>query len=338
MSNQPNQEIRLASRPVGLPTAETFEFMNIELPAVHDGQVQLKTLYLSVDPYMRGRMNDAKSYVPPFQVGKAFEGEGIAQVTESKHPSLAVGDIVTGRLPWRRYAVSDGHGLRKLDPEQGPVTAALSVLGVTGLTAYFGLFDIGKPKPGETVVVSGAAGAVGSIVGQVAKLCGCRVVGIAGSDEKTTHLTEQLGFDAAVNYHAQNFGAALKEACPQGIDVYFDNVGGDVTDAVLMRINDDARIPMCGQISLYNATKAEMGPRLLSQLVVHRALIKGFIVSDYAPRFGDAISRLAGWVRSGKLKYQETVVEGFERVPEAFLGLFRGDNIGKQLVKVADPE
>lgn len=338
MSIDHNEEIRLASRPVGMPTSENFAFVDIDLPVLSDGQVLLQTQYISVDPYMRGRMNDVRSYVPPFELDKAMQGDVIARVVESRHSQYEAGDIVASYLPWRRYTVSDGHGLRKLDAAQGPVTAALSVLGITGLTAYFGLFDIGRPKPGETVVVSGAAGAVGSVVGQMAKLCGCRVIGIAGSDEKTAYLTDELGFNAAVNYRTQNVGTALKELCPEGVDVYFDNVGGEVTDAVLMRINDGARIAMCGQIAMYNATKAEMGPRLLSQLVVHRALIKGFIVSDYAPRFGEAIKRLAGWVTSGEIKYRETVVQGFERVPEAFLGLFRGDNIGKQLVKVVQSE
>ncbi|WDL96081.1 NADP-dependent oxidoreductase [Alicyclobacillus sp. ALC3] len=338
MSMNHNQEIRLASRPVGMPTRENFAFVDVDLPVAHDGQVLLKTMYVSVDPYMRGRMNDVKSYVPPFQLDKAMEGDVIAEVVESRHSQYAKGDIVAGQLPWRLYTTSDGHGLRKLNAEHGPVTAALSVLGITGLTAYFGLFEIGQPKPGETVVVSGAAGAVGSVVGQIAKLCGCRVVGIAGSDEKASYLTDELGFDAAINYRTQNVSQALKEVCPQGVDVYFDNVGGDVTDAVLMRINDRARIAMCGQIALYNATKAEMGPRLLAQLVVHRALMQGFIVSDYATRFPEAIKRLAAWLASGKIKYRETVVEGFDRVPEAFLGLFRGDNTGKQLVKVAQSE
>ncbi|MDQ0188802.1 NADP-dependent oxidoreductase [Alicyclobacillus cycloheptanicus] len=333
-----NSEIRLSARPIGMPTMETFQFVDIDMPTPRDGQVVLKLLYLSVDPYMRGRMSDAKSYVAPFEVGKSFEGEAVAQVVESRHDRYAVGDIVFGRLPWRRYGLSDGHGIRKLDLSIAPMTAYLSVLGTTGLTAYFGLFDIGQPKPGETVVVSGAAGAVGMTVGQIAKLCGCRVVGIAGSDAKTEYLVQELGFDAAINYKTQNLHTALKEACPNGVDVYFDNVGGTVTDAVLLRINDDARIPVCGQIALYNLAKPEMGPRLLSQLVVHRALMKGFIVTDYQPRFPHAIRHLASWVRAGQLKYKETIVEGFENVPDAFLGLFRGENIGKQLVKVADPQ
>lgn len=337
MSMEQNTEIRLASRPIGMPTMDTFDFVQTERPTPRDGQILVKTLYISVDPYMRGRMSDAKSYVAPFQVGKVLEGDVIAQVVESQHPHFTVGDIVAGGLGWRRFSLSDGHGLRKLDAQAAPITAVLSVLGITGLTAYFGLFDIGQPKPGETVVISGAAGAVGSTVGQLARLSGCRAVGIAGSDEKVRYLTEELGFDAAINYKTQPLGTALKEACPDGVDVYFDNVGGDVTDAVLLRINDGARIPMCGQIALYNATKPEMGPRMLSQLVIRRALMKGFIVTDYAPQFSNAIRRLAAWVHSGELKYKETIVDGFEQVPNAFLGLFRGDNIGKQLVKVADP-
>jgi NADPH:quinone reductase len=332
-----NQEYVLASRPKGTPTAENFRLIESDLPKLKDGEFLIRTLFVSVDPYMRGRMNDAKSYVPPFQIDQPISGGAIGQVIESMNPSFHVGDIISGTFNWALYFVSDGRGVHKVNPNLGPLTTNLGVLGMPGLTAYFGLLDIGKPKAGETVVVSGAAGAVGMAVGQIAKIHGCRVVGIAGSDEKLRILTEEMGFDAGINYKtASSLYTAIRETCPNGVDVYFDNVGGDVTDAVLPNLNDNARIPLCGQISLYNLDKVDVGPRNLSYVLIHRALIKGFIVSDYARQFGEAFPKLAEWVTSGQLKYRETVVEGFENIPNAFLGLFRGENIGKQLVKVAD--
>lgn len=332
-----NREYVLASRPKGTPTEENFRLVDSELPKLKDGQLLVRTLYVSVDPYMRGRMNDAKSYVAPFQIDEPMAGGAVGQVVESLNASFQVGDIVSGTFHWALYSVSDGRGIHKVDPALGPMTTSLGVLGMPGLTAYFGLLDIGKPKAGETVVVSGAAGAVGMTVGQIAKIYGCRVVGIAGSDEKLRMLTEEMGFDAGVNYKTTpSLYNAIRDACPDGVDVYFDNVGGDVTDAVLPNLNDNARIPLCGQISLYNLDKMDVGPRNLSYVLIHRALIKGFIVSDYARQFSEAFPKLGEWVQSGQLKYRETVVKGFENIPNAFLGLFRGENIGKQLVKVAD--
>lgn len=334
-----NREILLASRPKGMPTSDNFQFAETDVPRLEDGHLLVRTLYISVDPYMRGRMNDVKSYVPPFQVGAVISGGAVGQVVESKNPNFAAGDIVSGTFNWALYTVSDGRGVYKVNPGLAPITTALGVLGMPGLTAYFGLLDIGKPQPGETVVVSGAAGAVGIAVGQIAKIRGCRVVGIAGSEDKVRVLTEELGFDAAVNYKTEgSLRKALHEACRGGVDVYFDNVGGDVTDAVMPLLNDNARIPLCGQISLYNMDKPDVGPRNMSYVVIHRALIKGFIVSDYAKQTREALTELAGWIREGKLTYKETIVEGFDSVPDAFLGLFRGDNVGKQLVKVADVE
>jgi NADPH:quinone reductase len=335
---QTNVQIQLASRPVGTPTADNFRFVEAQMPQVNEGQMLLRTLYISVDPYMRGRMSDAKSYVAPFEVDKMLKGGVISQVVTSNVPAFEVGDIVVGELGWQKYTVSDGTGLHKVQTGTAPITTALGLLGMPGLTAYFGLLDIGQPQPGETVVVSGAAGAVGTIVGQIAKIQGCRVVGIAGSDEKNKYLTEELGFDAAINYKTtSNMRQALKAACPNGIDVYFDNVGGDITDAVLARINYKARIILCGQIALYNLDKQDVGPRVLTSLLIHSAMMKGFIVSDYAKRTREGLTQLGQWFAEGKLKYPEHIVEGFDHVPDAFLGLFRGDNLGKQLVKVADP-
>lgn len=336
--NTTNRQILLASRPQGMPTEANFKLVETIIPQPRAGEVLVRTLYLSVDPYMRGRMNDAKSYIPPFAVGEVLQGGAVGQVVQSDHPGFRKGDIVSGMLGWQDYSLAKGDELH-MAPEGAPVSTALSVLGMPGLTAYFGLLDIGRPQPGETVVVSGAAGAVGTIVGQIAKLKGCRVVGIAGSDEKNEYLRRELGFDAAINYKtAGNLRQALAEACPDGIDVYFDNVGGDVTDAVIARINNHARIVLCGQISLYNLEQPDAGPRNFPQLLIHSATVTGFIVANYAPRFRAGLSELTAWLEAGKLKYREHVVAGLEHAPQAFLGLFRGENIGKQLVMVGAAE
>jgi hypothetical protein len=299
--------------------------------------VLIQTLYLSVDPYMRGRMSDRKSYVPPYELNGVVGGGAVGRVLQSKSPSYREGDIVLGNYGWQRYAVASADQLQKVNPELAPITTALGVLGMPGLTAYFGLLDIGQPKEGETVVVSGAAGAVGMTVGQIAKIKGCRVVGIAGSDEKTAYLVQELGFDAAINYKTTtDLREDLKAACPNGVDIYFDNVGGTVSDAVMTMLNYQARIPLCGQIALYNLEKPDVGPRMQTQLLITSSLMKGFIVRDYASRFEEGISQLAQWVREGRLKYKENIVEGFENTIKAFLGLFTGENLGKQLVKVAD--
>lgn len=332
------RQILFAKRPQGMPNHENFQFAETELPAIQAGELLVKTLYLSVDPYMRGRMNDAKSYIPPFQVGQVLSGGVVGQVIASHHEKFRPGDFVSGTLPWQDYAISNGAGLHTVNPSHAPVSTALGILGMPGLTAYFGLLEIGQPKAGETVVVSGAAGAVGTIVGQIAKLKGCYVVGIAGSEEKNAYLRDELGFDVVLNYKTEiNLRKSLRESCPNGIDVYFDNVGGDITDAVMMNLRHGARIALCGQISLYNLEKIDVGPRILSQLLINSALMKGFIVSDYASKTREGIAQLANWLAEGKLKYRENIVEGLENVPDAFLGLFRGDNLGKQLVKVAEP-
>jgi NADPH:quinone reductase len=333
-----NKQIVLVSRPKGEPRMENFRMVETALPDVNEGEVRIRTLYLSVDPYMRGRMNEGKSYVPPFKLEEVIAGGAIGQIEESRHEKLKAGDFVSGSWGWQQYAVVDGAKLIKVDPAQAPLTAALGVLGMTGLTAYFGLLDIGKPQSGETVVVSGAAGAVGMIVGQIAKLYGCRVVGIAGSDEKISYLKNEIGFDECVNYKKEGLAQALANACPNGVDIYFDNVGGTVSDHVMQLINKGARVPLCGQISLYNQEQPDTGPRLQNQLLINSALMQGFIVGNYASRFPEAVSKLAQWVAAKQIKYTETVVEGFQNTPKAFLGLFSGENIGKALVKVSDPE
>lgn len=320
-----------------MPDQSNFEIMEERIPKIKEGEVLIRTLYLSVDPYMRGRMSDAKSYAEPYAVGEPFKGGMVGKVVESQNSRFKEGQIVEGRLEWAEYNVSDGSEIRKVNPDWAPITTALHVLGMPGLTAYFGLIYIGQPKEGETVVVSAASGAVGTIVGQIAKLKGCRVIGIAGAQEKCTFLTDELGFDAAINYKTtESLGKALKEACPNGVDVYFDNVGGAVSDAVMTLINYQSRIVICGQISQYNLKKAEMGPRVAGQLLTTSSLMKGFIVSDYEKHFKEVSVQLSQWVKEGKIQYRENVVEGFENTVEAFLGLFRGDNIGKQLVKVAE--
>lgn len=330
-----NRQFVLASRPVGLPRESDFKMIETPLPDLKDGELLVRAVYLSVDPYMRGRISGMKSYAAPVEIGGIIVAGGIARVVESKNPGFAPGDVVDIYMGWQEYAISNGKGLRKLDPSMAPVSTGLGVLGMTGLTAYFGLLDVCAPKPGETVVVSGAAGAVGSIVGQIAKIKGCRTVGIAGGDDKVAWILKECGYDAAFNYKTtENYSAKLKELCPNGIDVYFDNVGGGITDAAFGQLNVGARISICGQISQYNNTKVEMGPRLLGALIVARAKVQGFLVSDYAARFGPALAEMAGWLKAGKLHYREDIVDGFENLPAAFIGLLQGENTGKRLVKV----
>jgi NADPH:quinone reductase len=332
-----NKGIRFASRPNGMPTLDNFEIVDSDVPQLNDGEVLVRTLYISVDPYLRGRMREGRSYVPPFEIGQVILSGVVGEVVESRSPQFQPGDIVTGMLGWRLYNVAEAAGLRKIDPRAAPVTTALGVLGMPGLTGYFGLLDIGAPKPAETVIVSGAAGAVGMTVCQIAKIKGCRTVGIAGSDEKNQYLRDELGVDATINYKtAGDMKQALAQACPNGIDIYFDNVGGEVSDAVLPLLNHGARIVICGQISLYNLDRPDVGPRPQPYLLVKSALMKGFIISDYAARFPGGIVQLAQWLAAGKLKYAETIVAGFENTPQAFIGLFTGENLGKQIVKVAD--
>jgi NADPH-dependent curcumin reductase CurA len=332
-----NRRVLLKSRPVGEPKPGDFEIVDAPIPAPADGQILCRTIYLSLDPYMRGRMSEGKSYAANVELGQVMVGGTVSEVVESKHPGFAKGDLVAGYDGWQSYAVSKGMGVRKLDPSRAPISTATGVLGMPGMTAYVGLLDIGRPQAGETVVVSAASGAVGSAVGQIAKIKGCRAVGVAGSQDKCDYVVKDLGFDACVNYKTQDVFAALRDACPKGIDVYFDNVGGDVLKAVLKLINQNARIPLCGIISQYNATELPPGPNL-APILFNRALIKGFIVSDHLDRFPDFLRDCTQWVASGQLKYREDIVDGLDNAPRAFIGLLRGANFGKLVVKVgADP-
>ena len=341
-----NREIRLASRPAGMPTDSNFEIRGSDVPSPADGEVLLRTLYISVDPYLRGRMREGRSYIAPFEVGQVIISGAVGEVVESKSPLFAPGDIVaSGSLPWQLYAVAKAETLQKVDPRGAPISTALGVLGMPGLTAYFGLLDIGKPQKGETVVVSGAAGAVGTVVCQIAKIKGCRVVGIAGSADKVDYLRNELNVDVAINYKdagsyktVEQLRQELLAACPDRVDVYFDNVGGAISDAVLPLINSRARIVICGLISIYNAETIEVGLRPQPFLLVNSALMQGFIITQYAQRFGEGVRELALWLGEGKLKYAETIVEGFENTPQAFIGLFKGENLGKQIVKVAEAQ
>ncbi len=330
-----NRQVLLRRRPSGMPEPGDFELVESPVPTPGEGEFLCRTIYLSLDPYMRGRISGGQSYAASVEPGQVIVGGTVGEVIESGHPGVAQGDLVLGYDGWQAYAVSRGVGVRKLDPEQAPISTALGVLGMPGMTAYVGLLDIGQPKPEETVVVSAASGAVGSAVGQIAKIKGCRAVGIAGSQDKCDYVVRELGFDACVNYRTGDLVQALRKACPTGIDVYFENVGGDVQKAVLQLINLNARIPLCGLISEYNAVEPPSGPNW-RPLLINRALIKGFIVSDHVNRMGDFLADCSRWVREGKLKYREDVVVGLENAPEAFIGLLQGKNFGKLLVRVSD--
>lgn len=330
-----NKVILFENRPDGKPKLTDFRFGEEKVPKVLDGKVLLKTLYVSVDPYLRGRMTNAKSYIPPFEIGKPLSSTVVAEVLESRHQEYSSGDCMVGSLEWKQYQLSDGKGLRKVDADKEQLSSHLGVLGMTGLTAYFGLLEIGKPKAGETIVVSGAAGAVGSIVGQIGKILGCYVIGIAGSDEKVAQLKQEFGFDAAINYNqTQDMAAAIAELAPKGVDVYFDNVGGVISDGVLQNVNRFARIPVCGAIATYNDTKPDLGPRVQTILIKNSVLMQGFIVSNYQHMFPEGINQLSEWLRTGKIKDSETIVEGFDQIPQAFIDLFDGKNSGKMIVKV----
>ena len=329
-----NRQILLKSRPEGTPTLGNFELVQAPLPQPADGEVLMRTRYLSLDPYMRGRMSAAKSYAKPVGVGEPMVGGTVGEIVASHHAKFAVGDVVAGFGGWQDYALSNGAGLRKLDPAAGPVSTALGVLGMPGLTAYAGLAEIGQPKPGETVVVAAASGAVGSVVGQIARIKGCRAVGIAGGPNKCRYVVDELGFDACIDHRAADLAHQIEAACPKGIDVYFENVGGAVQQTVWPLLNDFARIPVCGLIAQYNLTTPLPGPDMFSVLR-KRLTVRGFIVSDFAARQADFLREASEWVRSGKLKYREDVVDGLENAPTAFLGMLQGKNFGKMLVKVA---
>ncbi|WP_339895493.1 NADP-dependent oxidoreductase [uncultured Algibacter sp.] len=328
--------ILLKNRPEGKPSLSDFEFViedsNLK---ISEGEILLETIYVSVDPYLRGRMRDAKSYIPQFELNKPIQSGVIAKVLESKNEKFAVGDFVSGMLSWKTKQVSTGEGLIKVDGSKAPLSAYLGVLGMTGLTAYLGLNEIGKPVTGETLVVSGAAGAVGSVVGQIGKILGLRVVGIAGTDEKIEMLKTKFGFDAGINYNtSKNLVADLAKAAPNGVDLYFDNVGGPISDAVLFNINTFARLIICGAISVYNNTELPKSVSVQPFLIKNSALMQGFIVFNYAEKFPDAMKHLSGWLAEGKLTYTETIVDGFDNIPKAFIDLFEGKNKGKMIVKI----
>ncbi len=329
-----NRVVRLVSRPMGEAKRSDFTFADEPLPALEDGQILVKALYLSLDPAMRGWMNEGKSYIAPVGLGEVMRAGGVGEVVESNSPKFAVGDKISGMLNVQTWCVSDGRGFTKVDPALAPLTTYLNVLGMPGMTAYFGLLESGQPKAGETVVVSGATGAVGATVGQVAKILGCRVVGIAGGPEKCAYAIKELGFDACVDYKNQDVKVGLKEACPGGIDVYFDNVGGEILDIVLTRINLKARIVICGAISQYNNTTPVKGPANYLSLLVNRARMEGIVVFDYAARYKEGAAQMGQWLREGKLVSKEHVEEGIDRFPEVLGMLFRGENYGKLVLKV----
>lgn len=330
-----NKIILLKQRPIGKPTLNDFEFSEEENPKAQEGELLLKAKYVSVDPYLRGRMRDEKSYIAPFQVGQPLESGIIAEVVESNNKNFKKGEFVNGMLKWKQFQVSNGTGLNKVDRDKAPLKAYLGVLGLTGITAYLGLEKIGKLQKGETLLVSGAAGAVGSVAGQIGKIKGCKVVGIAGSEEKIDRIQEKFGFDGAINYKTtEDMEKAIKQACPDGVDVYFDNVGGEVLDAALANMNKYGRVINCGAISLYNDTKTPTGPRVESTLIKKSILMQGFTVRDFVKDFGPAQKQLAQWMEEDKLGYLETVMEGFENIPQAFINLFEGKNKGKMIVVV----
>ena len=331
------KRVVLVSRPVGEPKATDFRVEEYAQPVPGEGQVLLRTIWLSLDPYMRGRMNDGPSYAAPVPVGGVMEGGTVCEVIASNNPGFAKGDIVLSRAGWQTHALSDGKGLTKIDPKLAPISTAVGVLGMPGMTAYTGLLDIGKPQPGETVVVAAASGAVGSAVGQIAKIMGARAVGIAGGKEKCDYVKKELGFDECVDHRDPHLSAKLREACPKGIDVYFENVGGAVFEGVFPLLNAFARMPVCGLIAHYNDTGAsapKWASSLMFAVLTKRLTIRGFIVSDFAARHGDFLRDMSQWVAEGKVKHKEFVTEGLDSAPAAFMGLLKGANFGKQLVRV----
>jgi len=332
------KRIVLASRPVGEPKPSDFRIEEYPVPAPGDGQLLLRTIWLSLDPYMRGRMSDAASYAAPVQIGEVMEGGTVSEVIASNNAAFKKGDVVLSRAGWQTHALSDGRGLTKIDPQIAPISTAVGVLGMPGMTAYTGLLEIGRPQPGETVVVAAASGAVGSAVGQIAKIKGARAIGIAGGKEKCDYVKSELGFDECLDHRDPDLAARLKDACPKGIDVYFENVGGAVFDAVFPLLNNFARVPVCGLIAHYNDTETKppkWASSLMRATLTRRLTFRGFIVTDFAGRQADFLRDMAQWVREGKVKYKEFVTEGLDRAPGAFMGLLKGANFGKQLVRVA---
>jgi hypothetical protein len=331
-----NRRVTLASRPNGFPQESDFSLDEAPIPIPESGEVLVRNLWVSVDPYQRGRMSQTRSYARSLELGDVITAQTLGEVVESRDGRYRSGDLVVGQLGWQEYAAARGGSLRRVPNGLEPPTLALHAVGATGLTAYFGLLDVARPKPGDTVVVSGAAGAVGQVVGQIAKLAGCRTVGIAGGNEKCGYLRDLYGYDAAIDYKNEDVRASLKDACSGGVDVYFDNVGGEITRAVIPRLNVGARIAVCGQISQYNLEQPEPAPGF-GFTIVFRARVEGFLVSDYANRYDEAAGRLARWVAEGKIRWREDVTEGLENAPRAFIGMLNGENRGKALVKVGVP-
>jgi len=330
-----SRQVLLAARPAGAPRASDFRLVDVELREPGPGEILVRNVYMSVDPYMRGRMNEKQTYAQAWQIGQPADGRAVGEVMKSQNPRFAVGAVVVSNMGWREHFVSTGEGVLPIDRGLAPLSAFLGVLGVPGFTGWYGLKEIGRPKAGETLVVSGAAGATGSLVVQIGKILGGRVVATAGTDDKCAWLTKELGADAAINYRkAGDLAAAVRQACPQGVDVYYENVGGAILDAVLAIVNPFARIALCGMISQYNLETPPAGPGNLRNMVGNRVLMQGFIISDHMTRYPEFLAEVGGWLKAGRITYQETVVEGLDRAVTAFLGLFAGDNTGKMIVKL----
>lgn len=336
MSNESNRKITLKSRPDGYPKPSDFELIEESITQPGEGEVLVESIWLSLDPYMRGRMGEGGTFAASVGLGDVMVGSAVGRIVESRTPAYEVGEIVDVELGWQEYGVLAGQDLRRVDPSMGPLSTALGILGMTGMTAYFGFLEVCQPRPGDTVVVSAASGAVGQVVGQIAKIMGCYVVGTAGSQEKIDYIVDELGFDVGINYKTDNVPEALAEACPLGIDVYFDNVGGPTTDAVMENLADFARVAICGQLSQYNLSKPELGPRNIRNLNIHKARMEGFLNYSFANRFEVGRRHISQWIREGKMKYKEDVTEGIENAPSAFIRMLRGENFGKTLVKVSD--
>lgn len=331
-----NKQLKLSKRPVGLPGADTWTLEKNEIPSPQEGEVLIRQHYISLDPAMRGWMNDTRSYIPPIQIGEVMRAGSIGEVVESKHPNFKAGDVLSGWGGVQQYVTSNGAGWYKVDTSMVPMPVYIGTLGMPGMTAYFGILEVGKIKEGETVLVSGGAGAVGSVVGQIAKIKGCHVVGIAGGPEKCRYMKEELGFDEAIDYKNENIHVGIKRTCPKGIDVYFDNVGGEILDAALARINMHARIVICGAISQYNNKEAIKGPSNYLSLLVNRGTMQGMVVMDYVKDYGKAAMEMAGWMMEGKLKSREAVYEGIENFHDTFLRLFSGEKMGKLVLKIIE--
>ena len=336
MPNTLNRQIQLSARPANYPKESDFDLVESPVPEPREGEVLVQALWLSLDPYQRGRMRASQPYATPKELGQVIGGGGVGKSVRSRTPAFTVGEVVEGPLGWQEFAVSDGNNLRRVDQSLGPLSTALGILGMPGMTAYFGFLEIGQPRPGDTVVVSAASGAVGQVVGQISKIMGCRTVGIAGTAEKVEYLKSDLGFDAGINYKTENVDAALAKVCPLGVDVYFDNVGGVITDAVFDHLNVGARISICGSISQYNQDEPEPGPRKMGLLVGKQARAQGFLVGQFRNQHDEGRQRIAGWIKEGRIKYREDVVEGLENAPVAFIGLMKGENFGKLLVKISE--